>query len=271
MRNIATPSLFSVTEFHTHLEFHFDEKFFTNGESHDFWEIVFVESGEVDITEGTQVYRLKGGEMIFHAPNEFHNIRSADETTPHVFILTFSAQGRLPEGLSDGIFVLQGELRRNFDEMFATVGQLFRQEKDDEFFPQQCARRLEDFLIQTRRAPTLEPNRLLSHGAQEYHRLVVSMAETVCENLSLEDFSQKHNISISYIKVLFRRYAGISPKAYYARLRCEEAVRLLQSGYSAAETADRLKFSSPNHFSVFFKRMTGQPPVRYIVKKEHKL
>jgi AraC-like DNA-binding protein len=38
----------------------------------------------------------------------------------------------------------------------------------------------------------------------------------------------------------------------------------MSEGYSAAETANMLNFSSPNYFSTFFKRMTGKPPASFI-------
>ena len=262
---------FSVTEFYTVLDFHFDKQFYTNGEQHNFWEIVFVRRGAVDVTEDAQVYRIHEGEMILHAPNEFHNIRSAPDSEPNVRILTFQIVGTPPNGLENGVFRISEELREEFDQVFAEVFALYHDPGRDEFFPQECGRRAENFLIHLGRTASAAPRRVLTRGAEEYNNLVTSMKASVFENYTLEEISQKHNISVSYIKVLFRRFAGISPKAYYARLRCDEAIRLLQSGCSAAETADRLNFSSPNHFSVFFKKMTGQPPVRYIIKKEQKL
>ena len=72
------------------------------------------------------------------------------------------------------------------------------------------------------------------------------------------------NISESYLKILFNRYADISPKAYYDRLRCNKAIALLQEGKSIYQVTDQLHFSSVNYFSVFFKRMTGIPPATFL-------
>ena len=97
-----------------------------------------------------------------------------------------------------------------------------------------------------------------------YRQLITIMSENLYANLSLQEIAAKLPISISYMKVLFHRYAGIAPKTYYSHLRCRESIKLLQSGLSAAETADLMNFSSPNYFSVFFKKMTGMPPATYI-------
>ena len=41
------------------------------GESHDFWELLCVDKGEIDALAGDERYTLKRGSIIFHQPNEF--------------------------------------------------------------------------------------------------------------------------------------------------------------------------------------------------------
>ena len=90
------------------------------------------------------------------------------------------------------------------------------------------------------------------------------MTEHIYDNLSLEELAAINKTSVSNIKALFKRHSGTSPMLHYSRLRCTEAIRLMSEGYSAAETANALNFSSPNYFSTFFKRMTGKPPAAFI-------
>ena len=52
------------------------------------------------------------------------------------------------------------------------------------------------------------------------------MANAVCENLSLDEISQKCSISTSYLKLLFKNYAGVPPKIYYNNLRIKQAKEL---------------------------------------------
>ena len=39
-----------------------------SGESHDFWECVYVESGSICVTADSRVLELSAGEIIFHKP-----------------------------------------------------------------------------------------------------------------------------------------------------------------------------------------------------------
>ena len=77
-------------------------------------------------------------------------------------------------------------------------------------------------------------------AAREYRRIVTAMTERIYENIGLEEIAAAANISVSYLKLLFKMYSGTSAKLYWLRLRCNEAVKLLQQGVSPTEIADRM-------------------------------
>ena len=72
-----------------------------------------------------------------------------------------------------------------------------------------------------------------------------------------------NNISISYLKLLFKNYAGISPKIYFNQLRARHAAQLLKKDLSVAEVAEQMNFSSQNYFTVFFRKHMGVTPSEY--------
>ena len=98
---------------------------------------------------------------------------------------------------------------------------------------------------------------------EEYKCIVDTMKRTVNDNLSLEDIAALNHVSVSYVKKLFQRYAGIGAKEYYSTLRYNEVIRLCESGAPIAEIAERLNFSSPEYLSLFFKKRMGVPPGRW--------
>ena len=59
--------------------FEYMKDYVFDGESHDFWEFVFVDSGNLFVTAGDQEVLLASNEMIFHKPNEFHALRGDGE------------------------------------------------------------------------------------------------------------------------------------------------------------------------------------------------
>ena len=63
--------IFEITAFFTSFSFEWNNGFAYDGESHNFWEIVYVQSGEVGLEGAGVMHQMKAGEMIFHKPNEY--------------------------------------------------------------------------------------------------------------------------------------------------------------------------------------------------------
>lgn len=263
----ATNLEFNITGFYTAYEFRWDESYIHLGEQHDFWEIVYVMSGEVEVAEDERVYKLKDRNIIFHAPMEFHKIRSLPGSNPHILILTFSADGVLPSELKEGIFNVSLEKQDSLYSIVTSGIEIVRNEEYNPLAIKLTALDLTAFILRLTANQTAKSRFSLSRSANEYHKVVVTMAEGVRQNLTLGDIANKCHISISYIKTLFARYSGISPKMYYANMRFNEAARLLDEGYSVNEVSDMMNFSSPNYFSVFFKNLCGTPPAKYVKNK----
>ena len=68
--------------------FEFDKNFVFKGESHDFWEMVYVDKGSVQIGRDLENLSLSQGEIIFHRPNEFHSIKALG-SAPNFFVVSF--------------------------------------------------------------------------------------------------------------------------------------------------------------------------------------
>ena len=65
-----------ITEIYSIHYFEYTKDFVYEGESHDFWELLCVDNGVIEVTAGDQNLVLEKGEMIFHKPNEFHALRA---------------------------------------------------------------------------------------------------------------------------------------------------------------------------------------------------
>lgn len=74
----------------------------------------------------------------------------------------------------------------------------------------------------------------------------------------LEALSQQLQIDRSYLVRLFTAHIGISPMAYLARRRAEQAARLLIStGLPIASIGAAVGWPEPRHFARCFKAQTG--------------
>lgn len=254
---------FDIRAFYSAFDFEWNDSFVFAGESHPYWEIVFITGGKVEATEDEKIYILEKGNILFHAPMEFHRIRSADGTSPSGFIMSFLADGEPPSELKEGIFTLNPEQVREYAKICSGAKAFLAEEEKGEYFSQEIAARLSVFLINLVGTDTAKQRLLSTPSAFEYKKIVSVMSERVCENLTLTDFAELCHISVSYIKLLFEKYAGISPKRYFANLRLQHIIALMREGMSNAQIAAVMNFSSVYYFSVFFKKMTGMTATEY--------
>lgn len=261
MKDITIHPKFRITLFHTAFRFSWDTDFVFHGETHPHWELVFIEEGRVISTEDEKVYTLNEGQMILHAPMEFHRIRSAPASSPRGIIVSFLADGALPEELKNGIFPLDLSEREEYRHIFDSIRTSARADASP-YASQEAADRMALFLIRLGRETA---DRRLSSlaGTEEYRHIVSDMTQHVSDNLTLAEIATAHNISVSGLKLLFKTYAGISPKAYYNHLRIRHASNLLLQGKSVTEVAECMNFSSIHYFTVFFKKHVGITPSEF--------
>lgn len=273
--NIDPP--FRIKGLYTAIENRWNSEMAFNGESHDFWELVTVLSGQVEAVEDDRYYILDEGMMICHAPGEFHRIRSAGGTSPHFTVVTFRHEGELPPHLCDGAFCLDGDMMSEYMKIFLPLREFYSRArlafKSGNAPPLACEAEidsilgLEQFLLRLSRLDISEGERSMSASAREYRDLVRIMTERVRDNLSLAELASLRYISVSYVKKLFRTYAGEGAMSYYARLRVNEIKSLFDSGESATSVAELMNFSSGAYLSSFFKKHTGITPGDYMRRK----
>ena len=76
-------------------------------ETHDFYELVLLTKGTLGITAGAETFVLEAPAAVLHPPMEFHSLRAAEGTTPHIIIFSF-AVSQIPTQ-SKRIFALSEE------------------------------------------------------------------------------------------------------------------------------------------------------------------
>ena len=69
--------------------FEFEPDFSSKGERHNFWELVYADKGDFQITLCDTSFTLKQGECYFHKPNEYHRHSADGKVAPNIFIANF--------------------------------------------------------------------------------------------------------------------------------------------------------------------------------------
>ena len=258
-----TNRIFEITVLNSAYEFEFKYGFEFLGESHDFWEAFCVTSGSIEVTCDDSVYSMGAGDMIFYPPLSFHKINRVGKNGVHILNISFKVSGDIPDKLPCSVFSLTAEEVAVFESTFALIGRAVKNTLQHPYESQLACDRLSALMIELSYSHSAEERFLHSASANEYRQLVSYMKEHIFDNFSLSELASENHISVSYVKLLFNRYAGISPKTYYSQLRLNTAKALLKSRASVAEISANMNFSSPNYFTRWFKKGTGISPSEY--------
>lgn len=265
-KNITIKALYSA------FETDFDDDYKSVGEAHDFWEIVYVKKGSVGVIADNRIYTLEENTMILHPPLEFHRIWNEQGSSHSVVIISFDADWKNPP--KNNIFVLNDKITpqtvlHDITESFEMNDRAVVKLKPGcEYEAQIAILRLEELLLSlcVNEVPYSARDNVIHNS--KYAEIVMILDENKDKNLSLNQIAEKCNMSVSNVKKIFCKYAGMGIKHYYNELKARQAVVYLNDGLSVKETAARLGFADQNYFSYFFKHIMGASPTEYMKREE---
>ena len=256
--DVPIPRCPDIQSFHYSLDRIFGESYDFLGEVHSFYEMVYVLSGTVGITAGDKVYSLSAGQCLIHPPDEFHRIRSEKGSEPHVLNLSFHASA-MPEA-EGRIFTPGMKQQEIFLEISVAVREGLRHSDPKKLNEQRL--RLERWLLLVMRSAT-DSGIVESSGAMRYAEIVNVLQEHLCEQLSAGEVARLCNMSLSNLKKIFTKYAGMGVSRYFTEMKMRKATVLLRSGKRVGEVANELGYTDQNYFSTVFRRIMGAPPGSY--------
>ena len=255
------------------------------GESHDFWEMVYIDKGEMICTAGKKQFVLKSGELTFHKPNEYHNLSGNGRTVSNISILTFDCLGEEMEYFEGKIFRLNAEEKNLLAMLFGEGREALSKENESDplvqrmkvsenarfGYSQMIKNLLEIFLIKLRRNTDIfskESRRQFNVDGVNIPVRIKAIVDYLSENLytkiTISDISKKFGISESLLKKEFSIYYKGGIINYYNNRKAEEAKKLIRrADRSFSEIADELGFDNPQYFSKFFKNITNMTPSEY--------
>lgn len=282
---IGFEKTFNVEAIITLFYMEFSKNFAYDGERHDFWEMVYIDKGEMICTADKNRFVLKSGEMTFHKPNEFHNLSGDNSVSPNVSIITFECRSRAMKYFDGKIFKLDAEEKSLLSLLFAEGMACYRMadERDPllqnmirlenaplggsqavknllEFFLIRLARRTDAVSKKTRRSYIIDGVDI-PYSVKE---IVDLLNASIYGRLTVSEVAERLGKSESAVKQSFSEYFGQGIIHYYNSMKIAEAKRLIREGrYNVSQISDLLSFDNPQYFSKCFKKFTGRTPTEY--------
>ncbi|MDE7329578.1 MAG: helix-turn-helix transcriptional regulator [Clostridia bacterium] len=112
-------------------------------------------------------------------------------------------------------------------------------------------------------------------GTQKKSPVVENLIDELQKNVgdalfSVEDCIRKLPLNYDYVRKLFKKETGLTPREYLTHLRMQRAQALITSGisnrysnYTVSQIAEACGFSEPLYFSRVFKKHFGVSPTLY--------
>lgn len=241
----------------------------------------------MNVLAGEKFHALKKGDIIFHKPNEFHDVNSNGLIAPNLVVMSFSCDSPVmsffeekvlqisePERLllaqiiQEAKYVFEGRMDDPYQE------ELLRSEKP-RFAGEQLIRLyLEQLLIQLIRRYMARPDQPINPAivksikqkadGELFTQIQEYMELHICESLTIEQLCRSNSVGRSQLQKLFRTRSGYGAIEYFSRMKVDLAKQMIRENhYNFTQIADALGFSSIHYFSRQFKRITGMTPSEY--------
>ncbi len=268
--------------------FEYMKNFEFKGESHDFWEFLYVDKGTVLVQADYRQYQLEAGDIIFHKPNEFHSIKSIGDKAPNLVAISFISSSPAMEFFMERVTSLSSSEKLLIAQIIAearmafttplhipSVEQVMLSEQSLFGSQQLILLYLELFLIQVRRNHLADQKKkdeiltlsTLKEGSTKsdiFEQIIQYMELHICEQLKIPDICKAFSVSHSTLHSLFRKNKNCGVIEYFNNLKIERSKEIIRDGnMNLTEIAHFLSYNSLQHFSKQFKKATGMSPMKY--------
>ena len=273
--------VFNINEIVSVHYFEYEKDYIYPGEQHNFWELVYVDKGQIDIDMDNETYCLEQGNIAFHQPNEYHNLRANGIIAPNLIIISFVCKSPamnffkkriiplsdIEKGLLSTIIL---ESIRSFSSPLEDTFLTKLTRKDEQFFgsEQLISISLEQLLISLyRNLGKIQKNSTtLTRGIQQdvVNNILQFLQENTQKKVTLRQISDYIGVSVSGMSSIFKRKMGVSIMNYFSKMKIDIAKTLIREGkYNISQIASYLGFDSIHLFSRRFKQLTGMTPTEY--------
>lgn len=275
---------FNISRIITIHYFEYTNTYSFTGESHDFWEFLCVDKGEVTVLAGKNSHILTRGQIIFHKPNEFHSVKANGQVAPNLVVIAFECDSPCMKRFENLITKIGENERAILAKIIHEAKQCIRTPLDDPFTQKMIRKseapfgseqliklNLEFFLISMIRqmdSQKLPPPAIKSvkkkNDALLYTRIVSYLEDHVREKLTLDEICHSNMVGRAQLLKLFRDEHDCGVIDYFFHLKIEKAKQMIrEENGNFTQISDYLGYSSLHYFSRQFKKVTGMTPSEY--------
>ena len=264
--------------------FEYMSNFSFEGESHEFWELLCVDKGTVNVVADDNVYTLNKGDIIFHQPNEFHNVKANGIVAPNLVVIGFECDSPEMAFFQNKIFQIDRHHQALLGEIIKEAKGAFAGRLDDPYLTklprnkvqpygseQLIKMHLELILIYLVRTYShinvkqiLPKSSLHNSKKAQFRKIVKYMEGNIDSQLTIKQICQDNLVGRSIVQMLFRDYGNSGIIDYFSTMKIDTAKQLIRAQQlNFTQIADTLGYSSIHYFTRQFKNISRMTPSEY--------
>lgn len=235
-----------------------------SGEKHSYWELTYVDKGELLTTIDGVSYHLKQGDLIFYAPMQFHTQSTFEKISSSYLTINFKMNFNHADLLCNKIFSLKRD-------SYFIVTRLIEELSNDNLYSNDLSLcYLKQLIIQMLRLDNSHfHSKPTTHMQQTYENellndILLYIDNNIYEKISVSTLCDHFCISTSMLHSLFRKNMNNTAKNYINELKLSKSKELIRnSTHTLSEISEMLGFSSIHYFSKKFKSYFNISPTEY--------
>ena len=235
-----------------------------SGEKHSYWELTYVDKGELLTTIDRVSYHLKQGDLIFYAPMQFHTQSTFEKISSSYLTINFKMNFNHADLLCNKIFSLKRD-------SYFIVTKLIEELSNDNLYSDDLSLcYLKQLIIQMLRLDNSHfHSKPTTHMQQTYENellndILLYIDDNIYEKISVSTLCDHFCISTSMLHSLFRKNMNNTAKNYINELKLSKSKELIRnSTHTLSEISEMLGFSSIHYFSKKFKSYFNISPTEY--------
>lgn len=235
-----------------------------SGEKHSYWELTYVDKGELLTTIDGVSYHLKQGDLIFYAPMQFHTQSTFEKISSSYLTINFKMNFNHADLLCNKIFSIQRD-------SYFIVTRLIEELSNDNLYSDDLSLcYLKELIIQMLRLNNSHfHSKPTTHMQQTYENellndILLYIDNNIYEKISVSTLCEHFCISTSMLHSLFRKNMNNTAKNYINELKLSKSKELIRnSTHTLSEISEMLGFSSIHYFSKKFKSYFNISPTEY--------
>lgn len=280
----------SITKIYSIHYFEYMSNFSFDGETHDFWEFVCVDKGEVGVTADKKYTILKRGDIAFHQPNEFHNVQATGKIAPNLVVISFQCPDEAIFFFKNQILRIDETERNLLANIIMEARRCFDCRLDDPYLQNMplkepdlfgagqliclyleqllihLIRRYSNPLIPHRQIIKTEPPKSTKskNDAEVFNRVTDYLGSRLDSSVTIEQICKENLIGRSHLQKVFKERCGLGIIEYFSLMKINAAKEMIRTNHlNFTQISEQLGYSSIHYFSRQFKKITGMTPSEY--------